>query len=51
MTPITSINKDFWTPRKAEKLPIYSPLLPQKKYLHISKNPEGENINAESEGV
>jgi len=30
MAPVTSAYKDFRTPRKEEKLPIYSPLLPQK---------------------
>ena len=37
MTLITSAYKDFCTPRKEEKLPIYSPLLPRKKPTHVEK--------------
>jgi len=37
MVLITSAYKDFWTPRKEKKLPIYSPLLPRKIAPHAEK--------------
>jgi len=37
MAPTTSANKDFWTPRKEEKLLIYSSLLSRKILVHAEK--------------